>query len=68
METCPATGMPGMPGECIFVHMIVETDVFLFSIGFLSFIRTFWPSSGIPGLPGRDGRDGQKGEKGDPGI
>lgn len=41
METCPATGMPGMPGECIFVHMIVETDVFLCSIGFLSFIRTF---------------------------
>lgn len=65
VETCPATGMPGMPGKS-FMH--VQVDVRCFCLCFvLVHIYIFLPS-GIPGLPGRDGRDGEKGQKGDPGI
>lgn len=67
METCPATGMPGMPGMYMGVCLHVYTWLCIF-FWFCFVCLSLFPPSGIPGIPGRDGRDGEKGQKGQPGI
>lgn len=63
IESCPASGIPGMPGMCMLICRYVYRECEHVNLLFIVFT-----SPGIPGLPGKDGRDGEKGEKGKPGV